>query len=82
MVGAVLRASPEIGSELGGLALASQALLTIERANQVWDDFEIADRAGASTGEYLDDDERNVNAYLLNAIGMAHVPRHVSSNCA
>ncbi len=41
-----------------------------KRVSKLWADFEITDQVGAATGAYLDDAERTVNAYLLNAIGL------------
>lgn len=38
--------------------------------NKLWDDFEIASSASATTGHYENDDQRAVNAYLLNTIGL------------
>lgn len=38
--------------------------------NKVWRDFEVGASATAVAGQYTDDAEREVNAYLLNAIGL------------
>ncbi len=41
-----------------------------KRVNRIWEDFEITGRVSADSDEYVDDAERKVNAYLLNAIGL------------
>lgn len=43
---------------------------------KVWKDFEILPAAGALKGDYQDDAERSVNAYLINAFGLHYYAAH------
>jgi len=38
--------------------------------SQLWGDFQVLGEASATAGVYENDDERRVNAYLLNALGL------------
>lgn len=42
----------------------------LKQLDKLWKDFRILDAATASAGEYESDEQKTVNAYLLNALGL------------